>query len=191
MPETGWLRRYRVRALGKVTQAALDKLREGITVEGVHYGPVEATIDREQGSNTWLTVGIREGKNREVRNVLGALGLQVNRLIRVSFGPFELATLREGGVEEIPTRDLRKALGEHVLSETEVDLTSPTIEREMPRAAKFPHIDLRGRERASDRPDRPSRYNRPRDDTAPRPDKKFGDRKRDDRTDPNKRFRRA
>ena len=82
LPATGWLRRYRVRALGRVTQAALDKLRDGITVEGVHYGPIEATLDREQGANVWLTVGIREGKNREVRKVLETLGLQVNRLIR-------------------------------------------------------------------------------------------------------------
>ena len=171
-----------MRALGHVTQAALDRLRGGITVEGVHYGPVEATVDREQGANTWLTVGIREGKNREVRNVLGALGLKVNRLIRVSFGPFELGVMREGGVEEIRTRELRAALGEHVLKEADVDLTGPTIDRETPRAAQFPRIDSRGRDRASERParpDRPSRYDRPRDDTAPaaseRPERKFGD----------------
>ena len=194
LPKTGWLRRYRARALGHVTQAALDTLRSGITVEGVHYGPVEATVDREQGANTWLTVGIREGKNREVRNVLGALGLKVNRLIRTSFGPFELGTLREGGIEEVRTNDLRTALGEHVLKEADVDLTGPTIERVAPRAAAFPRIDSRGREHTSERParpDRPSRYDRPRDDASgrgERPDRKFGDRKRNDRTDPNKRF---
>src|SRR5208282_3878673 len=93
LPATGWLRRYRVRALGRVMQPALDRLRAGITVEGVHYGPIEATLDREQGANVWLTVGIREGKNREVRKVLETLGLKVNRLIRVAFGPFELGEL--------------------------------------------------------------------------------------------------
>ena len=83
------------------TQDALDRLRAGITVEGVRYGPIEATLDREQGANVWLTVGIREGKNREVRKVLETLGLKVNRLIRVAFGPFELGELDEGAVEEV------------------------------------------------------------------------------------------
>ena len=89
-PETGWLRRYRVRAHGSVTQAQLDALRKGVTVDGVRYGEIEATLDRHQGANIWLTFAIREGKNREVRNVLEHLGLRVNRLIRVSFGPFQL-----------------------------------------------------------------------------------------------------
>src|SRR5262249_5832668 len=96
LPTTGWLRRYRVRALGTVTQPDLDRLRDGGTVDGIHYGPVEATLAREQGSNVWLTFAIREGKNREVRNVLGHLGLQVNRLIRVSYGPFQLGEIAEG-----------------------------------------------------------------------------------------------
>src|SRR5262249_57619666 len=78
LPATGWLRRYRVRALGRGRQEALDRLRGGITVEGIHYGPIEATLDREQGANVWLTFGIREGKNREVRKVLETLGLKVN-----------------------------------------------------------------------------------------------------------------
>ena len=82
-----------MRAHGKVTQAQLDGLRDGITVDGIRYGPIEATLDREQGSNVWLTFAMREGKNREVRNVLGHLGLQVARLIRVSFGPFQLGDL--------------------------------------------------------------------------------------------------
>ena len=76
LPATGWLRRYRVRALGRVTQDALDRLRGGITIDGVRYGPIEATLDREQGANVWLTIAIREGKNREVRKVLESLGLQ-------------------------------------------------------------------------------------------------------------------
>jgi 23S rRNA pseudouridine2605 synthase len=171
LPQTGWLRRYRARALGHVTQAALDKLKDGITVEGVRYGPVEATVDRDQGSNTWLTVGIREGKNREVRNVLSALGLTVNRLIRIAFGPFELGLLREGGIEEVPTHELRKALGEHVLKEADIDLTGPRIERE---AARFTPEPQRGR----DRPERsrPSRYDKPREDRTD-PNRRFNDRK--------------
>ena len=108
LPATGWLRRYRVRALGRVMQPALDRLRAGITVEGVRYGPIEATLDREQGANVWLTVGIREGKNREVRKVLETLDLKVNRLIRVAFGPFELGELDDGAVEEVKTEALRK-----------------------------------------------------------------------------------
>src|SRR3984885_6475285 len=91
LPATGWLRRYRVRAHGKVNQAQLDQLRSGLTLSGIHYGAIEATIERVQGANLWLTFAIREGKNREVRNVLGHLGLDVTRLIRVSFGPFPLA----------------------------------------------------------------------------------------------------
>ncbi len=87
LPATGWLRRYRVRARGRVTQADLDKLKDGIEIEGVRYGAIEATIDTVQGANIWLTVGIREGKNREVRKVMAELGLEVSRLIRISFGP--------------------------------------------------------------------------------------------------------
>ena len=94
LPSTAWLRRYRVRAHGKVTQEQLDTLREGVTVDGINYGPVEATLDREQASNVWITFAIREGKNREVRNVLRHLGLHVARLIRVSFGPFQLGRPR-------------------------------------------------------------------------------------------------
>jgi 23S rRNA pseudouridine2605 synthase len=128
LPATGWLRRYRVRALGRVLQPALDKLRAGITVEGVHYGPIEATLDREQGANVWLTVGIREGKNREVRKVLETLGLQVNRLIRVAFGPFELGGLDDGAVEEVPTEELKAALGPEIAKQAEADFEAPLAE---------------------------------------------------------------
>ena len=129
LPATGWLRRYRVRALGRVTQAALDRLRTGITVEGVRYGPIEATLDREQGANVWLTVGIREGKNREVRKVLEMLGLKVNRLIRVAFGPFELGELDDGEVNEVETEELRKALGPEIAKQAEADFESPLVEK--------------------------------------------------------------
>jgi 23S rRNA pseudouridine2605 synthase len=128
LPATGWLRRYRVRALGRVRQEALDRLRGGITVDGVRYGPIEATLDREQGANVWLTFGIREGKNREVRRVLETLGLKVNRLIRVAFGPFDLGDLDDGAVREIETTELRAKLGEQIVAESGVDFDAPVLE---------------------------------------------------------------
>lgn len=111
LPSTGWLRRYRVRAHGAVAQATLDRLQQGVEIEGVRYGPIEATLDRTQGGNVWLTLGLREGKNREVRKVLETLGLQVNRLIRVSFGPFQLHDLPVGQVEPVKRRTLIDQLG--------------------------------------------------------------------------------
>jgi 23S rRNA pseudouridine2605 synthase len=111
LPSTGWLRRYRVRAHGKVTEADLDRLRQGITLDGVHYGPIEARIDREQGGNIWLTLGLREGKNREVKRLLETLGLTVNRLIRISFGPFPLGELAPGEVSEVKPRALAEQIG--------------------------------------------------------------------------------
>jgi 23S rRNA pseudouridine2605 synthase len=125
LPSTGWERRYRVRALGRVTQEALDGLKRGITVAGVRYGPIEAALDREQGANVWLTVSLREGKNREVRRVLEHLGLKVNRLIRVSYGPFELGELDDGTVEEVETTELRKALGPELIEQAQADLEGP------------------------------------------------------------------
>jgi len=125
LPATGWLRRYRVRAHGLATQDKLDALRAGVTIDGIHYGAIEAGIDRVQGSNLWLTFAIREGKNREVRNVLGYLGLTVARLIRVSFGPFQLGELPEGAVEEVPTRILREQLGERLIAQSGADFSSP------------------------------------------------------------------
>lgn len=111
LPATGWTRRYRVRAWGKVTQGDLDKLKDGIEVEGVRYGPIEASLDKVQGSNVWLTVGLKEGKNREVKRVLAALELTVNRLIRLSFGPFQVGDLGEGEVAQVPNRVLMDQLG--------------------------------------------------------------------------------
>ncbi|MBV9971225.1 MAG: rRNA pseudouridine synthase [Xanthobacteraceae bacterium] len=127
LPDTQWLRRYRVRAHGRIGQAELDRLRDGISVDGVNYGPIEASLEHEQGSNVWLGFAIREGKNREVRNVLGALGLQVNRLIRIAFGPFELGDLREGTVAEVKTPALRAALGEAIVAQAGCDFSSPVI----------------------------------------------------------------
>jgi 23S rRNA pseudouridine2605 synthase len=114
LPATGWLRRYRVRAHGTVTQEALDKLKGGIEIAGVRYGPIEATLDKVQGANVWLTIGLREGKNREVRTVLVSLGLGVNRLIRISFGPFQLMELEPGAVEPVKRRVLIEQLGPRV-----------------------------------------------------------------------------
>jgi len=111
LPATGWLRRYRVRAHGEVLQSQLDALREGVTIEGIHYAGIEARLEREQGANVWIMMGLREGKNREIKRVLEHLGLAVNRLIRVSFGPFELGDLPEGAVAELNTRILRDQLG--------------------------------------------------------------------------------
>ncbi len=126
LPATAWLRRSRVRAHGSVGQDKLDALRVGVTVEGVHYAPIEATLDRVMGSNLWLTFAIREGKNREVRSVLGHLGLSVTRLIRVSFGPFQLGELAEGAIEEVPTRVLREQLGERVIALAGADFSAPS-----------------------------------------------------------------
>jgi 23S rRNA pseudouridine2605 synthase len=117
LPSTGWLRRYRVRAHGRVTQEALDELQSGVTIDGVHYGPVEARIDREQGGNIWLTLSLREGKNREVKRLADHLGLTVNRLIRVSFGPFALGDLAPGAVAEVKPRVVIDQLGPKLAAE--------------------------------------------------------------------------
>ena len=117
LPATGWLRRYRVRAHGVVTQGALEGLRHGIEIAGVRYGAIEATLDKIQGANVWLTIGLREGKNREVRTILDRLGLTVNRLIRVSFGPFQLLEMKPGEVEPVPRRVLVDQLGARVARE--------------------------------------------------------------------------
>jgi 23S rRNA pseudouridine2605 synthase len=153
LPATGWLRRYRVRAHGRVRQDALDRLRSGITIDGVRYGAIEAKLDREQGANAWLTFAMREGKNREVKNVLGHLGLRVNRLIRVSFGPFQLGELPEGGIEEVHTRHLREQLGERIAALADADFASPIMEREAPRrpttSSAPPSVESRPKARAS------------------------------------------
>jgi 23S rRNA pseudouridine2605 synthase len=178
LPATGWLRRYRVRAFGSITQKQLDALKDGLEVDGVKYGPIEATLEREQGSNVWMVVGLREGKNREVKNVLGALGLEVNRLIRVSFGPFQLADLPIGAVEVVKARILREQLGKRLAEEAGVDFDSELPEpaaiklvrkainpalraaapdKEQPRQRKAV-ADRTDRFRFTDRPDRPREF---------------------------------
>jgi 23S rRNA pseudouridine2605 synthase len=158
LPATAWLRRYRVRANGRIDQARLDTLRDGVTVEGVHYGPIEATLEREQGANAWLMFAIREGKNREIKKVLESLGLRVNRLIRVAFGPFMLGDLPEGTAKEVETAALRAELGEKIVAESGADFDAPLVsddervrkpnakrmrEGHMPRRGEAPRRDAR------------------------------------------------
>ncbi len=111
LPSTGWVRKYRVRARGRIDDDGLEPLRQGVTVDGERFQPMSVAIDRVQGANLWLTVGLREGRNREVRKALATVGLMVNRLIRVSYGPFQLGDLAEGAVEEIKPKILRDQLG--------------------------------------------------------------------------------
>lgn len=132
LPSTGWLRRYRVRAFGAVTQEQLNSLADGVAIDGVLYGAIEATLDKQQGDNCWLTVGLREGKNREVKRVLEHLGLSVNRLIRLSFGPFQLMELAEGEVREIRGRVLRDQLGETLAEEAGADFDAPLYNQPVP-----------------------------------------------------------
>ena len=180
LPSTGWLRRYRVRAHGNIDQAALDRLAEGVTIDGVDYLRVEAKLDREQGANAWLTLGLREGKNREIKKILEHLGLAVNRLIRVSFGPFELGDLPEAEVMEVRTRVLRDQLGVKLAKEANVDFDAPQVvavespperrQGERPRGERGPR-ENRGSKRAMPgRPDRGARgaENRFERDAAPR-----------------------
>lgn len=114
LPANGWLRRYRARAFGRVSQEELDALKGGVTIDGVRYGAIEAKLERGQGANAWISVSISEGKNREVRRVLDSLGLKVNRLIRIAYGPFQLGALPIGEVEEIPRKVLKEQLGKDV-----------------------------------------------------------------------------
>ncbi|MFD0938799.1 pseudouridine synthase, partial [Methylobacterium trifolii] len=162
-PDTGWLRRYRVRAWGDTSQAELDKLRKGVTIDGMEYGPIEAHLDRTQGDNLWLTLGLREGKNREVKRILEHLGLSVNRLIRLSFGPFQLGDLEVGLVEEIRTKVLKEQLGKGLAEQAAVDFESPV------REPIAPFGSPKKAEAAN-----PSRSDRPRRDEAPRGGRSFG-----------------
>lgn len=111
LPSTGWIRRYRVRVYGRVDKRKLAELAEGVVVDRVAYGSIEATLDSQQGSNSWLTISIREGKNREIRKVMEHIGLQVNRLMRVSYGPFQLGAIPLGEVKEVPGKVLREQIG--------------------------------------------------------------------------------
>jgi 23S rRNA pseudouridine2605 synthase len=157
LPATGWLRRYRVRALGRVRQETLNKLREGVSVDSIRYGSIEAILDREQGANIWLTVGIREGKNREVRKVLENLGLKVNRLIRVAFGPFDLGELDDGAVKEVETAELQAKLGEQIVAASGADFEAP-LHAEEPAMRRHPGAPDQERPSRQTMMERPARF---------------------------------
>lgn len=123
LPSTGWARKYRARAFGTVTQEQLDTLKDGVMIDGIPTGPIEAELERQQRGNAWISVTLKEGKNREVRRALNELGLEVNRLIRVSYGPFQLSGLKKGELEEVKNRVLRDQVGHMVDIPTKKDIT--------------------------------------------------------------------
>ena len=154
LPSNGWLRRYRVRVHGRVEEKDLAALARGVTVEGVQYGPIEAGLDARQGTNSWLTVSIKEGKNREIRRVMAHLGLEVTRLIRTAYGPFQLGILPRGAVEEVNAKVLRDQLGLDAPKRLREAALAPVAEappegpRRTPRArnaAMGPRRPVRGR----------------------------------------------
>ncbi|KZL27218.1 pseudouridine synthase [Pseudovibrio sp. Ad37] len=147
LPATGWLRRYRVRAYGKVTQEQLDALKDGVAIDGVLYGAIEATLDTEKGDNVWLTIGLREGKNREVKRILEHLDLSVNRLIRISFGPFQLGDLGDSELQEIRGRVLQDQLGERLVTEADLDFDAPIVNQMDTRTSK--QAELKKRKKSS------------------------------------------
>lgn len=150
LPSTGFQRRYRARAFGHITQEKLDTLQKGIVIDGVPTGPIEAVLERQQRGNAWIRVTIKEGKNREVRRALADLGLEVNRLIRVSYGPFQLLGLGKGQVEEVKPRILRDQLG-HL-----VDIPKAQDRHSTTRSGK-PRRPKRGTHASAKRNNRPSR----------------------------------
>ncbi|AQS84338.1 MAG: pseudouridine synthase [Acetobacter aceti] len=118
LPSNGWLRRYRVRVFGVVNERELAGLAKGCSIEGVKYGPIEASLDSRKGDNAWLTVSLREGKNREIRRVMTALNLHVSRLLRTSYGPFPLGELKPGELEEVPSRVMKAQIPRDVEIDT-------------------------------------------------------------------------
>jgi 23S rRNA pseudouridine2605 synthase len=127
LPATGWLRRYRARVHGAVAETALAELAKGIEIDGIRYGPIEAKLERRQGSNAWLAIALREGKNREVRRVLEHLGLKVARLIRIAYGPFQLGKLPRGALSEVPGKILAEQLGAAFAGKTGVKTGAKTV----------------------------------------------------------------
>ena len=128
LPTTGWLRRYRVRAHGRPTEKSLAPLKRGLTVDGERFKPMQVEIERQQGANVWLTIGLREGKNREIRRALESLDMSVSRLIRLSYGPFQLGDMKEGEVEEIKGKILRDQLG-GLMPEAPAEKSQPSPRR--------------------------------------------------------------
>lgn len=135
LPSTGWLRKYRVRIKGKPQDDDFTPLRKGLTVDGARYQPMEIQLDRQQGANAWVTIGLREGKNREIRRAMEALGFTVNRLIRISYGPFRLNELKAGTVEEIKPRVLADQLGVEAATQGHA---KPKLKKKRPRTTARP-----------------------------------------------------
>lgn len=150
LPKTGFIRRYRARAFGHVTQEQLDTLKKGIKINGIPTGPIEATLDKQQGSNAWITVTIKEGKNREVRRALDELGLTVNRLIRTSYGPFQLGKLEKGMTEEVPTDSLREMIGHLV----DIPASAPKPKRPAAKPKRGSHASAKRYQNAKLSPER-------------------------------------
>jgi len=177
LPSTGWLRRYRVRVRGTPTEAQLEAMRGGLTIDGERFAPMQVAFDRQQGGNAWLTLGLREGKNREIRRAMESQGLLVNRLIRVSYGPFQLGTLAIGEIEEVRTRVLRDQLGEPEMAD---DIENNAPGKPGPGGRKpggKPAGKFGGRpsgKPGEDRGDRPARkpYGKPGEDRGERPARK-------------------
>ena len=182
LPSTGWLRRYRVRVNGTPSDLTFAPLRRGATIEGEEFAPMEIKLDSQQGANAWLTVGIREGKNREIRRAMAHVGLQVNRLIRIGYGPFKLTGLEKNQVSEVKRKVLRDQLGGLLTGET------TEKEREMrPRGAEGARA---GFGKPGPRPDGPRRSFRSAGDAEDRPARRFGDdRPRRDHDDAPRSFR--
>ncbi|NVJ96976.1 MAG: rRNA pseudouridine synthase [Alphaproteobacteria bacterium] len=162
LPNTALLRRYRVRAHGRVDEKALKKLADGVTIGGVHYGAVEAKLERQTGANAWITVAIREGKNREVRRVMEHLGLEVNRLIRTHYGPLALGNLPLEGVAAVPDKQLRDSLSGFF--ETATGSVAAPIKKRDPSKWAKPKIDNKPKPGAKRR-----RKSRIADADAPKP----------------------
>ena len=155
LPEMGWARRYRVRAFGRIGPTEIARLAKGMTISGIRYGAIEAQLDREKGDNVWLTMSLREGKNREIRKVLEALGLKVSRLIRVAYGPFQLGGLEPGEIEEVPGKVLAEQLGRN---------PGTTIAKGRPSSTPQPTATPRASPQADDeRPARAAKPSRPPD----------------------------
>lgn len=150
LPSTGWVRKYRVRANGNASDQRLQPLRDGITIDGERFQPMSIDFDKQSGANVWLTMGIREGRNREIRRALEEVGLIVNRLIRVSYGPFQLGDLARGGVEEIRPKILRDQLGlkrEPATPQSPGAAKGPRVRVQSGRNS--PGVSLRGKKRGS------------------------------------------
>ncbi|MDI3335327.1 pseudouridine synthase [Defluviimonas aestuarii] len=197
LPSTGWLRKYRVRVNGRPNDATFDPLRRGVTIEGEEFQPMEITLDKQQGANAWLTVGLREGKNREIRRAMTEVGLIVNRLIRVSYGPFRLNKMKAGDVVEVKAKVLREQLG-GLIGEEPADEKRKPRDGDAPRDRK-PRTPRSGDAKGPQKPRAPRRADEDGGAKAPRwtkrPDRD-GDtgpaRQRDDRPKGGKpRFPRA